>query len=200
MKFTFDHSRRFFYADFPASFVLEAAHGDTLNAAGCNGEKRRQAFLGDVDGEAVHRNPFPDSHADGGELTISHPDASEPGAATGLDSEVVAGVDQGIFEFPQVFVEILTAWAEVEDGVADELARAMVGGLPAAVSFVKSVWKGGWIAEGRLIAEATDGVDRLMLHQENRVVTHARKDGSDVGFLKVEARLVVNKTGEVDNF
>ena len=69
-------------------------------------------------------------------------------------------MDEGVFEFPQVFVEILAAWGEVEDGVADKLAGTMVGGLATAVDFVNRVGERGGIAERRLIAQAANGVNR----------------------------------------
>ena len=40
----------------------------------------------DVQREAVRRHPPADMHADGGDLSLAHPDAGEPGNAAGLDA------------------------------------------------------------------------------------------------------------------
>ena len=61
--------------DLAPRFVGQAAHGDAVNPARGDREKRRQAFRGDVDGEAVHGNPFPNTDTDRGELAVLHPDA-----------------------------------------------------------------------------------------------------------------------------
>lgn len=74
-QFGFDHSGGFGDGDFPASFVGEATHGNAVDPAGGDGEKWRQTLLSDVDGEAVHGDPFSHADADRGELAVSHPHA-----------------------------------------------------------------------------------------------------------------------------
>ncbi len=186
--------------DFPAGLGCEASHGNAVEAAGGDCEKRRQALWGDVDREAMHGNPFPYANADGGELAVFHPDAGKAIAATGVHAEVVAGADEGVFEFAQVIMEVAATGIEVEDRVADELAGAVISRLAATVGFVKRVRKGGGIAEGRLVAQATDGVNGLVFEQENRVAAAAIKDGSEVLLLQVEAGLVVDGSGEMEGF
>lgn len=155
--------------------------------------------MGDVDGEAVHRNPFPDPDADGGELAVADPDAGEAGAAAGGDAEVLAGEDEDFFEFSEMLVQVLAACGEVKDGVADELAGAVVGGLPAAVGFVKGVGQGGGIAEGGLVAEAADGVNGEVLEEENRVFRAASEDGGGVVLLELEPGAVGDGFREMDD-
>jgi hypothetical protein len=53
----------------------------------------------------------------------------------GVDAEGGAGADERVFEEAEVGVEVFAAAGEVKDGVADELAGAVVGGLAAAVGF-----------------------------------------------------------------
>jgi len=82
-----------------------------------------------------------------------------------VDAEGGAGADERVFEEAEVGVEVFAAAGEVKDGVADELAGAVVGGLAAAVGFEEGVGEGGGIAEGGLVAEAADGVDGLVFQQ-----------------------------------
>ena len=108
-QFAGDFAGGFGDGDFFTCFVGEAAHGDAGYAAGGDGEEGRQAFAGDVDGEAVHGNPFADADADGGEFAVFHPDAGEAVAAAGIDAEAAAGENQGVFNFSEVLVEVAAA-------------------------------------------------------------------------------------------
>ena len=121
-EFAFNDRGRLNDGDFPASFVFQTAHGNPINSTRSDGEKRRQAFFGDIDREAVHGDPFSNTHADGGELAVFHPNTGESLAATGVDAEVLAGADQGVFEFSQMFVtHLLTRNNRVEDDLIDQL-------------------------------------------------------------------------------
>lgn len=148
----------------------------------------------------MHGNPFADADADGCELAIFHPDSGESVAATGLHTEALAGTDERFFEFPQVFVKIFAAWCEIEDRVADELAGAVVGGLAAAVRLMDGVREGGWITQGRAVAETANRVNRQVLQQKNRVVSAAVKDRVHLRLLEAEACGVFDGCGEVENF
>lgn len=62
-------------ADGAIGFVFDAAHDDAVDAAGGDGEEGEKALLGDVHGEAVHRDPLGDADADRGEFAVLDPDA-----------------------------------------------------------------------------------------------------------------------------
>lgn len=83
----------------------------------------------------MHGDPFSDAYSDGCEFFFSSPDAGEAFFCAGVYSVVLAGEDEcaldGVNECMEVFSEV----SEVNDGVADELAWAVVGGLSTSVDF-----------------------------------------------------------------
>ena len=66
-------------------------------------------------------------------------------------------------------MEVLAARAEVEDGVADELAGAVVGGLAAAPGDDERVREGGGVAQAGVVGGAADGIDGVVLEEEEGV-------------------------------
>lgn len=156
--------------------------------------------MGDVDGEAVHADPFPNTHADGGEFTVLDPDAGEAFAAAGLDSENGAGADEGVLKMAQMSVEVPAVRVQVEDRIADELAGAVIGGLAAAVGLEYGEGECGGVAQGGLVAQAADGVNGLVLQQEDGVAAGAGEDGIHVLLLQAEAFGVRNGIREMEDF
>ena len=117
----------------------------------------------DVDGEAVHADPFSNAHADGGEFAVFHPHAGQSVAAAGGHAECGAGADEGVFEAAEMGVQITSARVEIEDRIADQLARAVIGRLAAAVGFEHGVGERGGVAQRGLVAQAADGVNGFVL-------------------------------------
>lgn len=68
-------------------------------------------------------------------LRRSHPDAGGAVVAEAFDVESREGVDDDLFEESQVADEAQVEAVEVEDGVDDQLAWAVVGNVAAAVGF-----------------------------------------------------------------
>ncbi len=92
----------------------------------------------DIEGVAVRGHPAADVHADRGDLaparrTRSRPDAGEPLDAGRLDPEGCERLDDRLLEVAAVAAHVLAVPFQVEDRVADELPRRVVGGLAAAV-------------------------------------------------------------------
>jgi hypothetical protein len=129
-------------------FELERGDGLVGDAAG-DDEGEVAEVGGDVESEAVRGDGLGDVDADGGDLFLGDgaasigPDAGELADALGGDPEVFAGEDEGFFheadEVDGAEVGALFAGevaAEVEDGIADELAGAVVGDVAAAVDLV----------------------------------------------------------------
>lgn len=52
--------------DIFVNFVADCGHADSLDSAGGDVVEAGEGFAGDVDGEAVHGDPFSDSYSDGG--------------------------------------------------------------------------------------------------------------------------------------
>src|SRR5438309_10206806 len=77
-------------------------------------------------------NTLRDLDTDGHDLAIAEPDARIAGEPARRDPEVGEGVDQATLEVAQVETDIRLA-AEVEDRIADQLPRSMVGDVAAAI-------------------------------------------------------------------
>ena len=78
--------------------MVEAGHGDSVDAAGGDGLERGKRLGSDVEGEAVHGDPFFDADAEGGDLAVLDPDAGEAVFASRDDLVVGEGEDEGFFE------------------------------------------------------------------------------------------------------
>jgi len=83
----------------------------------------------------VRRDPLADVDADAGDLPRRRrqPDPGEPFDTHGLELERRQCADQRLFEVAAVLLHVLPVAPQIEDRVADELARGVVGGLAAAV-------------------------------------------------------------------
>ena len=112
--------------------VLDGGHGGVCDAAVVD-EGEVMEVRGDVEGEAVHGYPAFDVDSDGGDLVLADPDAGfsvPPGPG---NAEAGKGANQRFFELPEVFPQVCAVPGKVHDGVADYLARAMVGYVSASV-------------------------------------------------------------------
>ena len=166
-------------------FVVEAGHGDAVDAARGDGVEGGEGLRGDVEGEAVHGDPFADADAEGGDFAVADPDAGEAFLAGGGDVVVGEGADEGFLEEAEVGVEVLAVVAEVEDGVADELAGAVIGALAAAIDFDDGMRESGGLAEAGLVAGAADGVNGMVFEEEEGGVgVRCVEEGVDVGLLE----------------
>jgi len=145
-----------------------------------------------------------DVDADGGELLFAdgaageRPDAGEFGDALGGDAEVFTGVDEGFFHEADE-VDGAEVWAlfagevasEIEDGVADELAGAVVRDVAAAVDLVDF---DGFLGEGLVGGQdvgaagvAAEGEDGGVFEEEEGVADAVGFAGGDDFGLEAEA-------------
>jgi hypothetical protein len=74
-------------------------------------------------------------HANRGNLASLGPDARKSRIPLGRDAKLVQGPDQPFFDLPQVPVKILFVPLEIEDRIANELARAVKGHTTATLDF-----------------------------------------------------------------
>ena len=146
---------------------------------------------GDVEGEAVRGDRLGNVDADGCDFFLADaaagegPDSGEFTDALSGDAEVFAGVDEDFFhEADEVDgAEVGAALAgevaaEVEDGVADELAGAMISDVAAAVDLVDLDAASGEeivgredVGAGGVAAESEDG---RVFEEEERVADGSR--------------------------
>ena len=97
--------------------------------------------------------------------------------------------DEAFFDPAEEEVEVGGEFLQIENEVADELAGAVEGGLSAAVDFDDGMREGGG-AEAGAVALASDGVDRVVLEEEELVGGLAGGAGGEGFFLEVEGGLV----------
>lgn len=160
----------------------EAGDASTGEAAG-NDEVEVVEVGGDIESQAVHGDPAPDAHPDGADFFAGvifagaqwggGPDTGGARFAVGVDSEGSAGLDGGFFEKSDVVVESQAEEVEVEDGVDDELSRAVVGDVAAAIgvekfdaqSLQEFRWRAQVAAGGGPARDGDDGW--VMFDQEN---------------------------------
>ena len=82
---------------------------------------------GDVDGEAVHRNPLADVNPDRSHFSPTAPDPRETGPRLGANVVVSQSTDENLFEVANVKMYIPSPWAQVYDRVAHQLPWTMIG-------------------------------------------------------------------------
>src|SRR5581483_10950242 len=106
-----------------------------LDAAGSDPLRERRRVEVDVERVAVRGDPFGDVDADRGDLARGalQPDAGEAFDPRRLEPERRESPDDRLLEITAVLLDVLAVPRQVEDRVANELPRAVVGGLAAAV-------------------------------------------------------------------
>jgi hypothetical protein len=147
---------------------------------------------GDVVSEAVRGDPAADVNADGGEFlfagAVLHPDAGFAGNAIGGHTEIGAGADHGLFEGANIPADVAFDVAEVKDGIADDLAGAVIGDVSAAIGGVEfdallteDVFGGEEIGAAGIAAESDDV---RMFAEEKDVVDGGGFAGGDEALLQ----------------
>jgi hypothetical protein len=151
----------------------------------------------DVHGEAVEGDVALDRHPDRHHLLVADPDAGVAGRAGALDAEVGQHPDERRLEAPQ---EVADAPAHREDRVADELARAVVGDVAAALDVVEREAARTQLvfADPEVLAAplAPEGDDGVVLDEQQRGRAAAVGDVGVDGALHVP-RLAVVQAPEV---
>jgi hypothetical protein len=182
-----------------ARFLVEGGDGHAIDPTGSDVGEAREALFRDVKGEAVHGDPFAHADSKGGDFSVVDPDPGQAIPASCADPKIGEGEDEGFFQGPEIGVEVLPVIFEIENGVADELTRAVIGRLPPAIDFYNRMRKGGGIAEGGLIANAPDGVDRGMLEKEQGVTDLTRASGGGEFLLACKSVLIRDRGSKPAN-
>jgi hypothetical protein len=117
----------------------------------------------------VHTNPAADTDADARQLPIADPYARESVPSPGLYAETGADIEQEVFDGTKVDVQVLSTLTQVEDGVTDELARAVIGCLSAAICDMDWIRQRRGFSEAGLIRRPSDGVYGLVFKKEEMI-------------------------------
>ena len=168
--------------------------GFAVGDAAGNDEVEVTEVGGDVEGKAVRGDPAADMDADGGEFFFGDiaggldPDAGFAGDAVGGDAEVSGGADHGLFESADIPVNVAADGIEIEDGVANDLAGAVIGDVATAVGFAElDIFLAEDIFGGEkilLAGVAAEGENVGMLAEEEDVVDGAGFAGGDHALLE----------------
>src|ERR671916_591637 len=118
--------------DLAAELSLQARDAELLYAAGGYAVEPGEVRV-HVQGEAVGRDPARrELDADGRYLLLPHPHAGVLRVMPALEPVLGEDPDQDFFQAPQVAVRV--AVLEAQDGIADDLARAVKGSVPSPVA------------------------------------------------------------------
>ncbi len=139
-----------------------------------------------------------DADADGGDLPIHDPCAGEALAPARGYTKGGADADEQVFQRTQVPVQVLTVMAEIEDGVADKLARAMVSGLAAAISLDERMGKMRSPPKAGLVRSAANGVNGIVLEEEELIRDRPGPALRDQAVLEGEALLGIDAAQPLD--
>ena len=101
--------------------------GDTQIADAARVDQGEMAQIGlEIDGEAVQGDAMALSDADGGDLAAIGPDADVVGIETSAMPSSREGGDYRVFERAHVTRHGQATRAQLDDGIADQLSRAVV--------------------------------------------------------------------------
>src|SRR3954470_10912969 len=119
----------------PAEQPLHRRHPAVGDSTGHDQPESRQVGA-HVQGEAMARHPARNPDPDCGELVFATrgtgPDAGQALDPSRGDAEGGDGTDQDVLEVADIAMDIAAIRLEIDDGVADELPRPVVGDVPAA--------------------------------------------------------------------
>jgi len=157
---------------------------------------------GEVEREAVVGDPAFYGDADCGDLALAYPDAGESGAAAGGEPERAHGVDEHLLKEAEVGVEVALR-VERHDGVADDLAGAVVSDVAAAAGLREgdAACRALCLAPKQVLlcarapSECEDGV---VLGKNERVAYFARDSLGDECFLPCEC-VCVSRPPPIDH-
>ena len=126
------------------------------------------------------------------------PDPGQAVDARRLDADGAECADQRLLEVAAVALHVLAVAGEVEDRVADELARPVVGRLAAAVGLDDLDLGAVGHVQLALVGAPAERDHRRVLEQENRVRDRALRDGGCERALQVPGLPVRNLAEVVD--
>src|SRR6266536_1077358 len=108
--------------------------GDRLAFAG-NNQIEETKIRVYVQGKAVGGNPASDMHSNGRNLSLWRVNASQSFDPKCLNTEISHCADQNLFQIANIAVDVFTLRAQIDYGVANDLAQSVIGNLAAPISF-----------------------------------------------------------------
>src|SRR5215471_5425794 len=112
----------------PSHFVQRSAdaergHGGDRPCQSAGNDVLKIAEVGiDVERETVRGYPPADVYADGCDFASAGPHADQIGYASGFDAVIGERIDEGLLDGMDVGADVALPFAQIEDGVANQLA------------------------------------------------------------------------------
>ncbi len=113
------------------------------------------------------------AYADGRDLAVANPNSGKrftPGRSNPVYREKI---NEQLLEPAQIFMQILTASAQIDNRITHELSRPVISGLAAAIDGENGMWQmagvqfatanPSWGGQTRSIRRPSDRVNRFML-------------------------------------
>jgi hypothetical protein len=145
-----------------------------------------------VESEAMISDPSPDSNPDRGDFFLSNPYPCEPCSALSRKIPYGQSSNKYLFKCAQVRMDVATMSGQVNNRVADKLARAMKGHIPTASNPVH--WHLPRIQHVTLVPSPAQGKDGWMFKQEQGVFPFPLVLLSHEFFLQSKGLGIFNKT------
>src|SRR5438034_10309176 len=118
--------------DVSCKFSLRRRHLDLWDTTRYNEVEVRQ-FGAHVEGEPMPGDPIARVHANGRNLLLSRPNAGVLRNTLGRDSELAERPNEQFLDLAEIPVKILLVAFEIDDRIADELARPVKGDVSATL-------------------------------------------------------------------
>src|SRR5437016_13037062 len=101
------------------------------------------------------------SHAytDGRDFSFLNPNTGQPRSTLRFNFEFAQKFDQQTFNPAQILVQILSAIAQIDNRITHQLARSVIGRLPATIDLKKWMRQMRSTAQAGLVRCPTDGVN-----------------------------------------
>ena len=126
-----------------------------------------------VEGEAMIGDPSLDSHANGHDLILLHPDPSESRHSPSVQAVIGKDSQPHLLQFPAVEVDILPMERKIQDGIGHHLPRSVEGYVAPTVHPMDADSPSGHLLGGNedmiLTAALAQGEDGLVFHQEQKI-------------------------------
>ena len=151
-----------------------------------------------VEGKAMHCDPMADMYPDGGDLLVFNPDPGQAGTPPGVEPELEQRPDQHLLQLADEAVNVPPPHAQVDDRVADDLSRAVVGDAATALDPVYRYppgLGGGQVARS---CRTTQGVARRMIQQQQEVGKFPGVAAFAQAFLPLPGAVVGDGPGRAD--
>src|SRR5690242_8018884 len=112
----------------------ELAHRDDRLRKAARNDVLEVAQIGRmIQSKAVRRDPAADVNADGGDLFPVHPYAGAALQPPGIDFELRERIGDDGLDRPHIRDYVALPFSQIEDGIADNLAGAVISNIAAAI-------------------------------------------------------------------